>query len=185
VVVAMGDSLTAGLGVGEKEAYPARLEDLLREASRPWRVVNAGISGETSSGARSRVEWVLRLSPRVVILETGANDGLRGISPALTRENIEAIVRRFQAAGVRVILAGMEAPPNMGGEYTRAFREIYPQLASRHGLPLIPFFLDQVAGEPSLNQANGIHPTAQGYRIIARAILPVVMAVLDEFPPGP
>ncbi len=178
-IVAVGDSLTAGLGVDPNEAYPSRLEQKLREAGYRWRVVNAGISGETSSGTLSRINWVLKLKPDIVILETGANDGLRGIDPALTRKNIDRTVETLLKAGVIVVLAGMRMVPNLGPDYVRAFSEIYPAAARKYGLILIPFFLDGVAGVPALNQADGIHPTAQGYRIVTDRVYPYLRRAIN------
>ena len=171
-IVCVGDSLTAGLGVDEKDAYPALLERKLRDAGYPWRVINAGISGETSSGALSRVEWVLKLRPDIVILETGANDGLRGIDPGLMKRNIDETVRILKKNKVSVVLAGMRMFANLGREYTNAFSAVYPFVAKKHGVILIPFFLEGVAGEPALNQADGIHPTAEGYRIVVENVYP-------------
>jgi acyl-CoA thioesterase-1 len=173
-IVCMGDSLTEGLGVQESSAYPARLEGLLRQAGFRWRVVNAGISGETSSGALSRTDWVMTLDPDIVILETGANDGLRGIDPGLMEKNIDAIVGKFRGRGVTVVLAGMKMLLNLGPEYTREFEAVYTRVAGRHGLVFIPFFLEGVAADPALNQEDGIHPNADGYRVVAETVLPYV-----------
>ena len=137
VIVALGDSLTAGLGVARDEAYPALLEARLRRDGHDYRVVNAGVSGDTSAGARRRVDWVLRSKPDVVIVALGANDGLRGLPVEELRENLEAIVRRLQAAGVRVLLAGMRVPPNYGDDYARAFAAVFPAVARRTGVPLV------------------------------------------------
>ena len=167
VIVALGDSLTAGLGVAREEAYPALLEARLRREGYGYRVVNAGVSGDTSAGGRRRVDWVLRNKPEIVIVALGANDGLRGLPVDELRANIEAIVRRLQTAGVRVLLAGMLVPPNYGGEYARAFAAVFPTVARRTGVPLAPFLLDGVAGNARLNQPDGVHPTAAGQRVIA------------------
>jgi acyl-CoA thioesterase-1 len=173
-IVAMGDSLTAGLGVDETDAYPAQLERKLKAAGLHWRVVNAGISGETSSGALSRINWMLKLKPDIVILETGANDGLRGIDPRLTQKNIDETLRILKENNVLVVLAGMRMVKNLGAEYTEAFHAIYPRLAAKYNITLVPFFLQGVAGDPSLNQRDGIHPTAEGYRVITEMIYPYV-----------
>jgi acyl-CoA thioesterase-1 len=178
-IVAVGDSLTAGLGVDEKDAYPARLEKKLREAGYPWRVINAGISGETSSGALSRVEWVLKLRPDIVILETGANDGLRGIDPRVMKKNIDETVRVLNRNKVIVVLAGMRMVANLGREYTGAFSDVYPFVARKHGVILIPFFLEGVAGEPALNQSDGIHPTVEGYRTVVENVYPHVLRAIE------
>jgi acyl-CoA thioesterase-1 len=179
-IVAVGDSLTAGLGVNEEDAYPARLEGKLRSTGHNWRVVNAGISGETSSGALSRVAWVLKLRPDIVILETGANDGLRGIDPRVTRNNIDETIRILKENKVTVVLAGMRMVTNLGREFTRAFAAIYPELAGKHDVILVPFFLKGVAGEPSLNQADGIHPTPEGYRIVTETVYPFVLEAIER-----
>lgn len=183
-IVAVGDSLTAGYGLDEHDAYPAQLERRLREAGHPWRVVNAGISGETSSGALSRVNWVLTLKPDIVILVTGANDGLRGIDPKVTEKNLDEMVRTLKERNVTVVLGGMKMVTNLGRDYTRAFAAIYPTVAKRHDLILVPFFLEGVAGRPELNQADGIHPTAEGYRIVADRVLSYVIKAIEHTPPS-
>lgn len=180
VIVCMGDSLTAGYGVDEVLAYPALLEARLREAGFSYQVINAGVSGETSSGALSRLDWMLTLDPDIVILETGANDGLRGVDPALTRRNIEAIVARLKAKNIVVVLAGMQMVRNLGPEFTRSFGAIYPEIARASELILIPFFLEGVAGRSALNQADGIHPTAEGYRIIVDHIQPYIVQAIES-----
>lgn len=174
IIVAMGDSLTAGLGLPESEAYPALLEQLLAERGHNYRVVNAGISGETSSGARSRIDWILKLEPRIIIVETGANDGLRGIDPELVEENIDHIIARFKQEGVTVILTGMQMVTNLGASYVSSFNNLYPKLAAKHDVIFMPFFLKGVATEASLNQEDGIHPNAAGYEVIAANLLPFV-----------
>ncbi len=180
VIAAVGDSLTEGYGVPEEAAYPALLEKKLRTAGHPFEVINAGISGETSSGALSRIQWVLTLQPDIVILETGANDGLRGIDPALTRENLHEIVRILKGQGVVVVLAGMEMVRNLGAEFTTAFRGIYPAVAEAEDLLLIPFFLKGVAGDPRLNQADGIHPNEEGHQIIAETVYPYALQAIER-----
>jgi acyl-CoA thioesterase-1 len=179
-IVAVGDSLTAGYGVSEENAYPARLEKKLREAGYTWRVVNAGVSGETSSGALSRMAWILKTKPDIVILETGANDGLRGIDPRVTRKNIDEAVRVLKEKNVTVVLAGMRMTTNLGKSYTDAFYANYRAVAEKHGLILIPFFLEGVAGEPSLAQKDGLHPTAEGYRIITERVFPYVLQAISK-----
>jgi acyl-CoA thioesterase-1 len=178
IIVAMGDSLTAGFGVAEEEAYPAQLEQKLRAAGYPFRVINAGVSGETSSGARTRTAWTLTLKPDIVILETGANDGLRGIDTTLTQQNIETIVQTLTARKVVVVLAGMQMVRNLGEAYTTDFARMYPTVAQKHGLILFPFFLAGVAGNPTLNQSDGIHPTAEGYRIVVDNLYPHVLQAI-------
>lgn len=179
-IVAMGDSLTEGMGVDAEQAYPAQLERRLRQDGYNVTVINAGVSGETSSGALSRVQWVLTLQPDIVILETGPNDGLRGIDPALTAQNLEELVTTFQENGVTVVLAGMQIVQNMGPDYTEKFRAIFPAVAANHNLILIPFFLENVGGVPSLNQPDSVHPTAEGYTVVVETIYPYVVQALDQ-----
>ena len=174
-IVAVGDSLTAGYGVNDEDAYPARLERKLQAAGYRWRVVNAGISGETSSGTLSRVAWILKLKPDIVILETGANDGLRGIDPQITKNNIDATVTALKQNHVTVILAGMRMVTSMGRDFTEKFAALYPAVARKHELLLMPFFLQGVAGDPALNQEDGIHPVSEGYRIITDKVYPFVL----------
>jgi acyl-CoA thioesterase-1 len=180
VIVALGDSLTAGLGVGADEAYPALLEARLRREGFSYRVVNAGVNGDTSAGGLRRVDWALRLSPAVVIVALGANDGLRGQPPDALRDNLTRIIERAQAAGARVLLAGMRVPPNYGDDYARGFAGVYPAVAKATGVPLAPFLLDGVAGNPRLNQADGIHPTAEGQRRIAEVLWPYLKPLLGK-----
>jgi acyl-CoA thioesterase-1 len=179
-IVAVGDSLTAGYGLSEDAAYPALLERRLRADGYRYTVVNAGISGETSTGAANRMEWIMTLNPDIVILATGANDGLRGIDPALTRKNIDGIVADLRARGVVVVLAGMKMVKNMGREFTDAFEDIYPSVAEKHDVILIPFFLEGVAAEKALNQADGIHPTAEGYEKVTGVVYPYVVAAIER-----
>lgn len=183
VIVAMGDSLTEGLGVNLDEAYPAQLERKLRAAGYNYTVINAGVSGETTTGALARVDWVLTLQPDLVILATGGNDSLRAIDPALTKENIRKLVQAFQDANVPVILAGMQTVQNLGEAYTNTFRAIYPAVAEEYQIPLIPFFLEGVAGDPKLNQPDFIHPTAEGYTIVVETVYPYVVAALEQLNP--
>ena len=179
-LVALGDSLTEGLGVEPQEAYPAQLQARLQEAGIEWEVVNAGLSGETSSGALSRLEWVMRTEPDAVFLATGANDGLRGIDPEITASNLDAIVTKLKTDGVKVMLAGMKAPPNLGGDYTEKFEAIYPEVAQKQDVPLIPFLLDGVATLPELNQEDGKHPTAEGYTKVVELIFEEVKDWLQQ-----
>lgn len=179
-IVAFGNSLTAGLGVTTEEAYPAQLQRRLEEVGYQVRVINAGVSGETSAGGVRRVDWVLRSKPNVVILELGGNDGLRGINPEQTQANLDQIIRRFREADIPVILAGMRLPPNYGEAFTSRFAAVYHDLAREHRLVLIPFFLEGVATHDDLTQADGIHPTAEGYRVIVDNLLPVLEPVLAQ-----
>ena len=181
-VLALGDSLTEGLGVAEDGNYPALLERALHEAGYAGiNVVNSGLSGETSSGLKARVDWVLQLKPQLTILTIGANDAMRGLPLDLTRNNISEIIQTIQANGSQVILGGMEIYDNLGREYVNGFKDLYPELAEQHDVPLIPFFLEHVAGNPALNQADLIHPTSEGYDIIVqRNVLPAVLPVLKQ-----
>jgi len=178
-IVAFGNSLTEGFLVDEEQAYPAQLEKKLQANGYNYKVVNSGISGETSSGALSRVNWVLKLKPDIVILETGANDGFRGISPELVEKNISETIRILKERGVRVVLAGMQMLRNLGGEYTTAFGKIYPSVAEKQGVILAPFFLEGIAGDPKLNQADSIHPTAEGYKIVVENLYPYVVEAIE------
>ncbi len=175
----LGDSLVAGYGLAPGEAFPAQLRAALRERGVEAAVLDGGVSGDTSAGGLARVGWMLADGPTHALVELGANDALRGIDPAVTRANLDRLLARLRAAGVRVLLAGMYAPPNWGREYGTAFRRIYPELAERHGSALYPFFLDGVAAEPGLNQRDGIHPNARGVAVIVRRILPHVLRLLD------
>ncbi len=177
-IVAMGDSLTEGLGVESVQAYPAQLERKLRAEGYNYTVINAGVSGETSSGALARIDWVLTLQPDIVILATGGNDSLRAIDPALTESNLRQLVKQFQAANVIVVLAGMQTVQNLGADYTEAFRAIYPKVAAEADLILIPFLLEGVAGDPKLNQEDFIHPTADGYTIVVETVYPYVVEAI-------
>jgi acyl-CoA thioesterase I len=178
VIVALGDSLTAGLGVAPDEAYPARLEERLRREGDPYRVINAGVSGDTTAGGLRRVDWVLRSGPEIVIVALGANDGLRGQSPQAMRANLEAIVARLQTARARVLLAGMRLPSNYGAEYTTQFEAVFPAVARSAKIALVPFLLDGVAADPRLNQPDGIHPTATGHQMIADHLWPYLQPLL-------
>ena len=179
-IVAFGDSLTAGLGVTADETYPAELQRRLDALGLRYRVINAGVSGETTAGGLRRVPWILRSKPEIVILELGANDGLRGLRVQETKANLEAIIQQLQQSGTQVILAGMKLPPNYGNDYRSAFERLYPDLAARYRLPLIPFFLEGVAASTTLNQADGIHPTARGYRAIVETMLGRLQPILRD-----
>ncbi|HEX8848297.1 MAG TPA: arylesterase [Gemmatimonadaceae bacterium] len=172
-VLFLGTSLTAGYGLDDPEdAYPAVVGRMLDSAGTRVHVLNLGVSGETSAGARARIDWVLRNPADVVVVETGANDGLRGLSVDAARDNIQAIIDRIRAKRphARVLLVQMEAPPNLGARYTRDFHEMFPELARKNGVELVPFLLEGVAGDPSLNQPDGIHPNVNGARIAARTV---------------
>lgn len=172
LILFLGTSLTAGYGLDPAQAFPALIQAKLEAAGLRYRAVNAGLSGETSAGARRRLDWLLKQPVAVLVVETGANDGLRGQDPDATRANIQAILDRAkqQVPPPRLVLLAMEALPNYGEDYRRRFREIYPQLARTNGAVLIPFLLEGVAGVTSLNQADGIHPTAEGHRRVAETV---------------
>lgn len=180
-VLALGDSLTAGYNLPHDAAFPVQLEAALRDQGHAVRVINAGVSGDTTAGGLARLDWTLAEgTPDLTILELGANDALRGIPPAQAKANLSALIDGLQKAGSRVLLAGMLAPPNMGPEYTRAFAALYPDLAAQHGTALYPFFLDGVAAQPKLLLSDGMHPTAEGVAEIVRRILPDVERLLAE-----
>lgn len=179
-VVAFGDSLTAGYGLAQRDSFPAQLERYLAAAGHPVKVVNAGVSGDTTAGGRSRLAWTLAEPADLVIVELGANDGLRGIDPAETRRNLDAILTELGKREIKVLLAGMLAPPNLGSDYGGDFNGLFPELAEKHDVMLYPFFLDGVAAKPDLNQADGIHPNAAGVEIIVNKIGPYVIELLDR-----
>lgn len=177
-LLVLGDSLSAGYGLPANEAFPAQLERALRAKGHNVNVINAGVSGDTSAGGRARLDWSLADNPQAAIVELGANDGLRGIDPKSTVENLDAIVAALKAKQVSTLLAGMFAPPNLGAAYGKEFNAIYPSLAQKHGVALYPFFLDGVAAEKGLNQADGMHPNAKGVAVIVERILPAVEKLL-------
>lgn len=179
-MVFLGDSLTAGYGLAEEQAFPALLEARMREAGLELPVVNAGVSGDTTAGGLSRLDWILRQRVGVLVVALGANDGLRGVPPAETRRNLAQIIERGKAEGARVLLAGMKLPVNYGPQHRSDFEAIYPELARRYDVPLVPFLLEGVAGVARLNQTDGIHPTADGQRIVADVVWPVLEPVLRE-----
>jgi acyl-CoA thioesterase-1 len=178
VIVCFGDSLTAGAGIPAAVSYPSQLQAALDARGFKYRVVNAGVSGETSGEGRSRVDAVLERDPRIVVLELGVNDGMRGHRLDQVRTNLAFIIERLQKSGVQVVLAGMQIPPRFPSDYAREFREIFPDLASRHRLPLIPFFLEDVALVRDLNQEDGLHPNAEGYSYVVRNVLAVLEPLL-------
>jgi acyl-CoA thioesterase I len=175
-MVVLGDSLSAGLGLSASSAFPARLQKSLKSKGIAVDIINAGVSGDTSSGGRDRLDWSVPEGTEAVILELGANDALRGIDPAVTRAALTDILARLKARGIPVLLCGMVAPPNYGSDYSARFNAIYPELAKSFGVPLYPFFLEGVATDARLNQADGLHPTAEGVDVIVRNILPTVEA---------
>jgi acyl-CoA thioesterase-1 len=179
-IVFFGNSLTAGYGVEESEAFPALIQEKIDSLKLPYKVINAGVSGETSAGGKSRIDWVLRQPVDVFVLELGANDGLRGITLSETSKNLQAIIDEVKKKypAVKVVLVGMEIPPNMGKKYTDDFRILYRQVAEKNQTLLIPFLLKGVGGEPSLNQADGIHPNVEGHRIVAGNVWAVLKDIL-------
>ena len=177
-MVVLGDSLSAGLGLSAPAAFPARLQKALQAKGIEVDMINAGVSGDTTSGGRDRLDWSVPEGTQAVIVELGANDALRGVDPKVTRTALTDILTRLKARGIAVLLCGMYAPPNYGAEYSASFNAIYPDLAKQFGVPLYPFFLEGVATEAKLNQADGIHPTAEGVDTIVRNILPAVEAFL-------
>jgi acyl-CoA thioesterase I len=177
-MVVLGDSLSAGFGLAGSDAFPAKLQKALKAKGIPVEMVNAGVSGDTSSGGRDRLDWSVPEGTRAVIVELGANDALRGTDPAVTRAALSDIVTRLRARGIAVLLCGMLAPPNYGNDFAARFNAIYPDIAKSSGVPLYPFFLKGVAADATLNQADGMHPTAEGVEIIVNNILPTVEAFL-------
>ena len=177
-MVVLGDSLSAGFGLPASAAFPERLQKALKSKGIDADIINAGVSGDTSSGGRDRLEWSVPEGTRAVLVELGANDALRGIDPAVTRAALADILTRLKARNISVLLCGMLAPPNYGSDYSARFNAVYPDLAKSFGVPLYPFFLEGVATEARLNQRDGIHPTAEGVDVIVKNILPTVEAFL-------
>jgi len=180
MILAMGDSLTAGYGLPEADGFVPRLNAALQEMGHNVTVINAGVSGDTSADGLARIEWALQDKPLIMILELGANDMLRGIDPATTRANLDGIVAKAKAAGVTIVLAGMEAAENFGPDYKAHFDSIYPDLAKRYDLILMPFFLKGVAANPTLNQADGLHPNEDGVNVIVQNAIPYVLIALKR-----
>ncbi len=172
-ILFFGNSLTAGYGLSPEEAFPALAEQMLKRKGKDVRIINAGLSGETSAGGLSRIDWVLRQPVDILVLELGANDGLRGLPLHQTRSNLQEIINkvRSRCPNVKVVLAGMMVPPNMGPEYSREFEQLFKDLAAKNKAVLIPFLLDGVAGYPNLNLPDGIHPNAEGHRIVAQTVI--------------
>ncbi len=181
-IVVLGDSLSAGLGLSGSASFPGQLQKALKAKGIDADMINAGVSGDTSSGGRDRLDWSVPEGTDAVILELGANDALRGTDPKITRAALSDILTRLKARKIAVLLCGMVAPPNYGADYAAQFNAIYPDLAKSFGIPLYPFFLDGVAADASLNQADGMHPTAEGVDVIVKNILPVVQAFLGAIP---
>ena len=179
-ILALGDSLSAGLGVGPTEAFPARLEAALKAKGHDVRVINAGVSGDTAADGAARLDWALAEPVDAVIVELGANDALRGLPVAQAEQALDRLLSALAAKKLPVLLAGMRAPPNMGAEYQAAFDGMYQRLADKHGVQLYPFFLDGVAADPKLNQADGMHPNPAGVDVIVARILPSVEQLLGK-----
>ena len=179
-ILFFGDSITAGYGLDEEQAFPAFIQEKLDENSLRYRVVNAGLSGETSAGGLRRVDWVLQQHVDIFILELGGNDGLRGIDPANTKQNLQGIMNRVKERypEATIVLTGMESPPNMGSDYTDAFRSIFSDLAKANDVVFMPFILEGVAGKPELNLPDGIHPTEEGHRIVADNLWEILRGIL-------
>lgn len=182
VIVAYGDSLAHGFGLPDAEIFPVQLQKALVARGMDVRVENAGVSGDTTAGGLARLDWTLSGGevPDLVIVELGGNDGLRGLSPEQAEANLDQILTRIKARGIKVLLTGMKAPPNLGADYVAAFDAIFPRLAQKHGVPFYPFFLDGVAADPALNQPDGIHPNAKGVAIIVERIIPYVVDALAK-----
>jgi acyl-CoA thioesterase-1 len=181
-LVFLGDSLTAGQGLPQEQAFPALIEARMKAAGHPWKVVNAGLSGDTTAGGVARLDWIYQHKVDVMFLCLGANDGLRGIPVAETERNLRAILDRAQREGTRVVLAGIQLPENYGSTYRAAFAQVFPRLAKAYRVPLLPFLLEGVAMDPRLNQPDGIHPTAEGARIVADHVWPVLEPALRTSP---
>jgi acyl-CoA thioesterase-1 len=179
-IAVLGDSLATAYGLAVEEGFPAQLERRLRADGYDCAVLDAGVAGDTTAGGLARLDWALADRPSHVIVELGGNDGLRALPPEQMEQNLDAIVDRLRADGVAVLLAGMLAPPNLGRTYGAAFEAVFPRVAERHAVPLYPFFLDGVAGDPGLTQPDGVHPTADGIAIIVERILPTVIDWLDR-----
>ncbi|CAN5515097.1 arylesterase [soil metagenome] len=181
-ILFLGDSLTAGLGVEPKQAYPALIQAKIREKNLPFEVINAGLSGDTTAGGLARLDWILQKPIDVLVLALGANDGLRGLPLAQTRANLQAIIDRVRAKypAVKIVIAGMQIPPNMGGEYGAAFRALFADLARQNNAALVPFLLEGVGGQDDLNQADHIHPTAAGHKILAEKVWRVLEGLLKK-----
>lgn len=184
-VLILGDSLTAGYGLAQSDAFPNQLETALRAQGHDITIVNGGVSGDTSAGGRARLDWLLDDHTDAVLIELGANDGLRGLDPQETRKNLDWILSRLKERGLKVLLSGMKAPPNLGADYGRAFNGLYGDLAAQHKVAFDPFYLEGVAANPVLNQSDGIHPNAKGVAIIVKRIGVQVMTLLTQKKPTP
>ena len=181
-ILFFGDSITAGYGIELEQAFPARIQEKITNEARPFRVTNAGLSGETSSGGLNRIDWLLRQPVDIFVLELGGNDGLRGVSLDLTRSNLQSILDRVKESNpeASLVVAGMQIPPNLGPDYTLQFKNLFPELAAENDAVLIPFILESVAGIESLNLPDGIHPTAEGHKLIAETVWNTLLPILDQ-----
>ena len=180
VILALGDSLTAGFGLAQPDSFTVQLEAALAKAGTVAKIKNAGVSGDTSAGGRARLAWALAEKPDAVMIELGANDGLRGLNPKRTEANLDAIIAMAKAQGLPVLLTGMRAPPNLGVEYCEEFNSLFARLARKHEVLFYPFFLEGVAALPTLNQADGIHPNGQGVAEIVRRLAPIVEKLITQ-----
>jgi acyl-CoA thioesterase-1 len=178
-IVILGDSLTAGLGLDREQAFPSLLQKRVDRLGHRYEVVNAGVSGDTTAGGLRRLEWSIEGNTRILIIALGGNDGLRGLPASDTRRNLSEIITRAQKRGIAVVLAGMEAPPNYGGSYTTQFRQVFSDLAKTHGVVFIPFLLEGVAGMPALNQPDGIHPNAEGARVVEQLVWAAIEPMVE------
>lgn len=181
-ILFFGDSITAGHGIDKQDAYPALIQQKIDSLNWDYKAVNGGLSGETSSGGLRRIDWMLRQPVSVFVLELGGNDGLRGIDPDVTKNNLQKIIDkvREQYPDAAIVLAGMQVPPNLGSDYTEAFRQMYPALAEKNDVELIPFLLEKVGGNEALNQSDGIHPTAEGHQVMAQNVWEVLEPILRQ-----
>lgn len=181
-VLILGDSLTAGYGLDPAQSYPSVIQEKIRESGLKWQVVNAGVSGDTSAGGLRRIDWLLKRDVDILVLELGANDGLRGIQLDVTKSNLQQIIDRTRKAhpAVRIVIVGMMVPPNLGPDYSNGFRNLFVELAEENQAGLIPFLLEGVAGKPELNLSDGIHPTAEGHRIIADTVWETLLPLLSD-----
>lgn len=173
-ILFLGDSLTEGYQLAKEEAYPALIENILKKDHKDIKVVNGGVSGATSASGLKRLDWYLKAKPDIMVLALGANDGLRGTKPAVTEKNLASVIEKAQGRGITVIIAGMKMPPNMGEIYRSEFENMFPKLAKKYSIKLIPFILDGVGGKPELNLADGIHPNPKGHQVMAQTVLKVL-----------
>jgi acyl-CoA thioesterase-1 len=182
-ILFFGDSLTAGYGLDDPTlAFPGRIQEKITAEKLPWRVINAGLSGETTAGGLRRLDWIMRQPVHIFVLELGGNDGLRGLPPDVARANLQSIIDKVRAKNpaTRIVIAGMEMPTSMGNDYTTAFRAIYPDLAKKNDATLIPFLLEGIGGDPKLNLPDGVHPTAEGHTIVANTVWKVIRPLLSD-----